>query len=250
MAIDSSPELPAYRVLADQLRAAIERGDYRDGTQLPTEIDLAEQYSLSRQTVRRAYLELVGAGLVERVRGRGTFARDPGQRYFRHFGSIEDLLGLSIDTDMKVTEPLRRTVDINAAGRLHLTDDVVWTMNFLRSHDGITFCATQVYLPPDVAEVLADMTEFRTVGSTSRTTVIAMLDANLADTAQFAEQSITAVEAGRAGMANVLGCPSSAPLLRVDRLYLTEEGRPVELAISHYLPDQFTYRVRLRRDVS
>ena len=37
------------------------------------------------------------------------------------------------------------------------------------------------------------------------------------------------------------------PMLRVDRLYTDNSGRPVELSVSHFLPEQYTYRVTLRR---
>jgi DNA-binding GntR family transcriptional regulator len=36
-------------------------------------------------------------------------------------------------------------------------------------------------------------------------------------------------------------------MLRVDRLYSDASGTPVELAVSHFLPEQYTYRVTLRR---
>jgi hypothetical protein len=36
-------------------------------------------------------------------------------------------------------------------------------------------------------------------------------------------------------------------MLRVDRLYSDSEGRTVELAVSYFLPEHYTYRVTLRR---
>jgi DNA-binding GntR family transcriptional regulator len=36
-------------------------------------------------------------------------------------------------------------------------------------------------------------------------------------------------------------------MLRVDRLYSDTTGTPVELSVSHFLPEQYTYRVTLRR---
>ena len=48
-------------------------------------------------------------------------------------------------------------------------------------------------------------------------------------------------------MAAAVGCDKAHPMLRVDRLYSDEAGAPVELAVSHFLPEQYTYRVTLRR---
>ncbi len=48
-------------------------------------------------------------------------------------------------------------------------------------------------------------------------------------------------------LAAAVGCGAGHPMLRVDRLYRDGAGRPVELAVSHFLPEQYTYRVTLRR---
>jgi GntR family transcriptional regulator len=36
-------------------------------------------------------------------------------------------------------------------------------------------------------------------------------------------------------------------LLRMDRLYFDQEGRNVELAVSHFNPARYSYRLELRR---
>jgi DNA-binding GntR family transcriptional regulator len=61
-----------------------------------------------------------------------------------------------------------------------------------------------------------------------------------------AAQSITVGDAD-AEVADAVGCAPGHPMLRVDRLYSDASGRPVELAVSHFLPEQYTYRVTLRR---
>ena len=66
---------PAYRQLAADLRLAIERGEYPEGTVLPKIIDLAQQYGMAKQTAREAIAELEAEGLVDVVRRRGTVVR-------------------------------------------------------------------------------------------------------------------------------------------------------------------------------
>lgn len=234
---------PAYQRLARTLRGEIRRGRYADGTRLPTEAELAREFSVSRQTVRRAFHDLVAEGLVRRTAGRGTFAA-PQDRYLRQFGSVEDLMGLSLDTVLEVLDPLAARVDREAASRLRLDDDLVHTVLFRRLHNGIPFCVTTVYLPPAVGARLAGAPELSTAGAVSDVTVIGMIDARHPVTE--AEQTITAVPAPAESRAE-LGCPPGAPLLRVDRTYRTTGGRPVELAISHFLPEHYSYRVKLRR---
>jgi GntR family transcriptional regulator len=65
-----------YRKIADDLRRKIEAGDLKRGSQLPTEIDLREQYDASRNTVRDAIKWLTTRGLVETRPGQGTFVTE------------------------------------------------------------------------------------------------------------------------------------------------------------------------------
>jgi DNA-binding GntR family transcriptional regulator len=236
-----------YTVVAREVRSRILQGDYADGRRLPTEAELAERHGVSRQTVRRAFQDLVAEGMVYRVPGRGTFVTRRDEAYLRQFGSIDDLMGLSVDTRMEVTAPLRRLVDVSAASRLRLPDDVVHGLTFRRSHDGAPFCVTTVSVPPPVGAVLASVPELGASGSSSETTIIALLDARLPSPIAEADQSITVASADPA-IAAQLGCRPGDPLLRIDRLYSDTAGRPVELAISYFLPELYSYRTKLRRD--
>ncbi|WP_037575486.1 GntR family transcriptional regulator [Phaeacidiphilus oryzae] len=236
----------AYQRLADDLRADLRDGKYPPDVKLPTEAELAETYRISRQTVRRAFQDLVAEGLVHRVPGRGTFAAPRDGRYLRQFGSVDDLMGLSIDTTMQIVTGLQRRVDVDAAGRLRLDSDALQTFSFRRLHDGAPFCHTVIWLPPDVGELLRDAPELASPGVESRATVIGLLDTRLESPITDAEQSITVGEAG-AATAEALGCEAGRPVLRIDRLYSTAAGRRVELAISWFLPEQYSYRVHLRR---
>jgi GntR family transcriptional regulator len=62
-----------YRQIAEDLRLKIESGELPRGSQLATEIELREQYSASRNTVRDAIKWLTTLGLVETRPGQGTF---------------------------------------------------------------------------------------------------------------------------------------------------------------------------------
>lgn len=239
---------PAYRALAGELREGVLRNTFPGG-RLPTEAELAESHGLSRQTVRRAFQELVASGLVYRVPGRGTFVADHAGQYIRQFGSVEDLMALSLDTELQLVQPLRRQVDVAAAGRLRLDDDVVWTLVFTRMHDDVPFCLTTVHLPPTVGRLLADVSELTTPATRSRVTVIGLLDPRLEAPIAEAEQSITVATASPTSVQQ-LGCSSGQQVLRIERTYLDTEGVPVELAQSEFLPDHYSYRVRLRRSAS
>ena len=67
---------PLYRRIADQLRRQITVGDYPPGQRLPTEPELMETFSASRNTIRLALAALANEGLVATEHGRGTFVRE------------------------------------------------------------------------------------------------------------------------------------------------------------------------------
>jgi DNA-binding GntR family transcriptional regulator len=192
--------------------------------------------------------DLVSEGLVFRVPGRGTFPTSNEGRYLRQFGSVEDLMALSLDTQLELLVPLGRRIDLTAAGRLRLDDDAVWTTTFRRVHEGTPICVTRVSLPPDVGRLLDDVPALTDPGAVSNHTVLGLLDARLPDRVRDAEQSITVAPAP-AETAGPLGTSTGQPVLRIDRLY-SDSTRPVELAVSWFHPDHYSYRVRLRRSGS
>jgi GntR family transcriptional regulator len=71
--LDKNLPVPLYHQLGGILKADIESGKWRSGDQLPTESNLAEQFGISKITVRQALEELVELGYIRREQGRGTF---------------------------------------------------------------------------------------------------------------------------------------------------------------------------------
>lgn len=236
----------AYRTLAAQLRTAIRNGDYDGGRQLPTEEQLAASFSVSRQTVRRAMQDLVSEGIIYRVAGRGTYPVAEQDRYVNHFGSVEELMALSLDTECEVVSPLRRKVDVATASRLRLPSDEISHVTLVRRHAGVPFCYTSVYLPPRIGQLLTGFGELAEPGHRSRVTVIGLIDTRLDGKVATAEQSVSAAGAP-AFAATHLGCEPGEPLLRIDRLYFDADDAPVELAVSYFDPEHYSYRVKLRR---
>ena len=65
--------IPVYYRLAEDIKHQIESGVLKDGNILPTEAQLGEQYAISRMTVRQGIALLAEAGLIETVKGKGSF---------------------------------------------------------------------------------------------------------------------------------------------------------------------------------
>src|SRR5438309_5340904 len=128
---------PAYRELAAELRATIARNGAE--VRLPTEAELSQRHSLSRQTVRRAYQELVAEGVVRRIPGRGTFPAPAGP-YVRSMGSLDDLVAQAKDTEVELLAPLRSTREPYEGVAEKLATDQVMELRLRRLHAGLPFC--------------------------------------------------------------------------------------------------------------
>ncbi|MDN5342869.1 GntR family transcriptional regulator [Oceanotoga sp. DSM 15011] len=65
--------LPLYYKVYNKLRADLDSAKYSKGDKLPTEMEICDQFNVSRLTVRRALEELKREGLIERKKGKGTY---------------------------------------------------------------------------------------------------------------------------------------------------------------------------------
>jgi|SRR4051812_8446020 GntR family transcriptional regulator len=64
---------PVYLQIVDQVRSAAAAGAIKAGEPLPSIRPLAEQLSVNRNTVAKAYAELESQGVIESVAGKGCF---------------------------------------------------------------------------------------------------------------------------------------------------------------------------------
>src|SRR5690625_2678404 len=173
-----TPDEPSYRRLANSLREQILTDTFGSNDPLPTEQALTQKHGLSRQTVRRAYLELVSEGLVYRVPGRGTFVTPSASRYRRAFGSVTDLMNLTLDTELEVLSPLTGTYDEKVAANLQVTDRVLYDLKFRRFHHKAVFCVTHVFVPRRIGELLETHTELLAEKERSPHTIIGLIESH------------------------------------------------------------------------
>src|SRR4029077_5150085 len=76
--IDNTQRMQLVR---EQLEDAIGRGVFGPGARLPSERELVEQFGVSRVSIREALRSLEALGVIEILRGRGSFvAGEPLQQ--------------------------------------------------------------------------------------------------------------------------------------------------------------------------
>ena len=94
---------PLSEIVKDRLARAIKSGAYAENERLPTEYDLAAEFSVSRPIVREALQGLRDMGLVHSRRGSGSYVRNAGVREPIGFGALENLDDLSQCYEFRLT---------------------------------------------------------------------------------------------------------------------------------------------------
>lgn len=100
---------PAYMRIVDDIQHDIEHGVYMEGDCIPTQLQLAEKYNVSRITVRDAINELIHMGLLYTKQGKGTFVAPkshlsyPAMRSRSFSGEIKHA-GMSVTTQVLALE--------------------------------------------------------------------------------------------------------------------------------------------------
>lgn len=90
LVVDRYSPIPLYFQVASRLQELIESGQLPIGSRLENEVDLADQLSVSRPTMRRAISYLVERGMLVRKRGVGTQVVQPKVRRPVELSSLYD----------------------------------------------------------------------------------------------------------------------------------------------------------------
>ena len=92
--------------IADHLEKLIMTGVLKPGERLPAERALAEQFKVSRTSIREALSELESKQLIERVQGRGSTVLDPMSNTRKLAAMLE-----STDIELKNATELRESLE-------------------------------------------------------------------------------------------------------------------------------------------
>lgn len=105
--LDENNVIPLYHQMQEKLKEKIKGGYWKQGTKVPSERELMEDYHVSRATVRKALSELREEGLIHRKQGVGTFVSEPK--------IVQDLIGelsFNLQATKKGLSPSSKVVHI------------------------------------------------------------------------------------------------------------------------------------------
>jgi GntR family transcriptional regulator len=229
---------PLYQQIKALLVQSLDRGEWKPGEAIPSEIELAARFQVSQGTVRKAVDELAAEHLLMRRQGKGTFVSTHHEARVRfRFLRLAPNEGEAQPAESRILDCRRVRANAEMARSLELkAGDAVVAIRRLLSFSGVPTVIDDIYLPAAMfrgltAELLGDY-----VGP-----LYGFFETQFGVSMVRAEEKLRAVAAS-ADIAGLLKVNFGAPLLRVDRISYTYANRPVELRSGHYVTDQYYYR--------
>ncbi|MDR7074143.1 GntR family transcriptional regulator [Fictibacillus barbaricus] len=240
MIIDKTSPVPLYYQIEEAIKLKIDKGEWESGSMISSEREFAENYEVSRMTVRQAINNLVNDGYLTRRKGKGTFVS--GKKI------EQKLLGLtSFTEDMKARgyKPASKLVSFQTIQANHQIAKVLEI-----SHNNEIYEIKRVRLANDVP--MAIETTFVPAQ------LIHLQESHIQDGSlysqveqagfhiDYATQSLEASIA-REKESEILEIAKGAPVLLIQRQTYLTNGKPLEVVHSVYRGDRYKFMIDMKR---
>lgn len=236
--------LPKYHSVYLVLKERLRNGDYDE--RVPGEMELMQEFGVSRVTMRKALETLATEGLIERTAGRGTrrlglagsgVGAPASQARFT--GLLDNIVAASLKTTVKVIEheTIQAPEPVAQALRLEPRAEVLRAVRVRGLKDGPVSHIT-TWVPRSRAAGLGR----RQLG---RKPMLVLLEESGIEIGR-ATQTISARQAD-ASVASLLQVDLGSALLSVMRLVYDVEDHPVLWLHGLYCPDRYEYTMELSR---
>ncbi|RZS81170.1 GntR family transcriptional regulator [Pigmentiphaga kullae] len=229
---------PLYRQIKGLILQSLDRGEWKPGEAIPSELDLAARFKVSQGTVRKAIDELAADNILLRRQGKGTFVATHHEDRVRfRFLRLAPDDGQHARSRSRFLEcrRLRAPAEVAKALELRAGDSVVLVRRVL-SFGEIPTVIDEIWLPGSLfrgltAERLAEY----------KGPMYGLFESEFGVRMIRADEKIRAVPAG-APEAELLDIEAGTPLLQVERISFTYGDRPVEMRRGLYLTSRYHYR--------
>jgi GntR family transcriptional regulator len=230
-----SRAIPKYFQIQNMLRERF-RDQLQPGDFIPPENQLADEFGVSRITIRQSLSALVAEGLVQRGRGMRTRVTHKVREYEskKISGLLVDLMERRQGVTVEVLSMTVRDAGEEIAARLHLApSDKVTSLERLILLDGNPLAVVEAYLPAALgAKVIRE--------DLTRVPVIEAIRRRSGLQAHSLTEAIEAMSAD-VRLVQLLGVDLGAPLLKVVRVYLGADGTPIDYVKSFYRGDRYQH---------
>ncbi|HHU65439.1 GntR family transcriptional regulator [Streptococcus sp.] len=226
--------IPAYIRIHDAVKKQIDDGFWEIGQRLPSERDLADDYEVSRMTLRQAITLLVEEGILERRVGSGTYvASHRVQEKMRGTTSFTEIVRSQGKTpSSQVVSYQRKPANETEIQQLQLKpSDYVVRMERVRYADNVPLVFEVASIPEKLIR------EFK------REDITEHFFQTLTDNGYEIGKSQQTIYAKNASerVANYLKVPKNHAVLALTQVSYFTDGRPFEYVHSQYVGDRFEF---------
>ena len=239
---------PAFSPLYQQIKAlllgSLQRGEWKPGEVIPSELELAARYKVSQGTVRKAVDELATENLLMRRQGRGTFVATHAEQQVQYrFLRLQPDNGTMsgegpAEREFILCKRQRASADVARALALRSGDPVLQARRLLR-FSGAPTILEDIWLPAGPFKGLTAERLAQYHGP-----MYALFESEFGVRMVRADEKIRAVLPD-AEQARLLEVDMATPLLSVERLAYTYRDAPMELRRGLYRTDTHHYRNEL-----
>ena len=226
---------PMYIKIHNQLRRDIENHVYQVGDRIPAERQLAEQFKVSRMTLRQAIKTLEEEGILERRLGSGTYvASQKVQEKMSGIMSFTEITRANGQTpssklvSYKITQP-----SLSEKERLALEgSDKVLRMERIRYADQVPICHEIVTVPEDLIAPFAK----DDVSSQLYQTLEKQGGYQIGDATEYISAAVANEQDAR-----LLNCRRGEALITRRQVTKLADGRPFEYTRASYVGERFEF---------
>jgi DNA-binding GntR family transcriptional regulator len=236
---------PLYLQVVRALKEEIVSGVYPIGSQLPTEEELCERFSVSRYTVREALRRLREDSLVSSRQGAGTTVVPPRptDSFVHEVTSINDLVAFATDVRFTIDTIEMVRIDHNLASRTGIASGEEWlsVLGLRHAAEGgeLPVCWTEVYINR----------EFAAVGrllQRHRGPIFHLIEDLFGQSIVEVQQEIAAALISP-DLAPGLKVKAGSTALEVKRIYKLATGKIAQVAINTHPASRFRHAMTMRR---
>lgn len=231
-----------YDQIKDDLLSKIKDGTYPEGQTIPSELELAEMYGVSRPTIRQALQILVSDGYLEKRRRRGTVVTKPkvSQSFTMSISSFEDAMRLAGRLPKtKVLVFKRERANAEVEKHLELTrDQDVFKLVRLRYADDLPNVFVESYIPCTLYPGL-DSFDF------NESSLYAAMD-TCGNPVMTARRRLEVIKADGAAAA-LLDVEAGDPLLLFHTVARDANGTAVEYSVATYRGESNSFELNVSR---
>ncbi len=240
--VNRSDSEPAYMQIASAIREMLRDGKIAPGSAMPPERVLAQQFGVSRMTMRQANDLLEREGLIERRPGRGTIAI-----HNRIVKQEQETRSFSEEIAGRGSVPSSRLISFKTIPAIESVGgyfgiaigDPVYEIERVRLADGVPIALEWVLIS---AAMCPHLERFNLVDHS----LYRILEENYGIKLARSEDEISASQPS-AIHKKLLELPRNAAVLVIKRKTFTSDDRPLELATTVYRGDLYTARVNSTR---